>query len=101
MLRDSTAGTPSEYPFLSILQHLMLIRDDFWARWVTDGCVLLMCQRCQLFLAKSGYILQSKIPIAQYITETKILIIMHLNMRAKNPECQHKILHIGSTVVIS
>ena len=52
MLRHMTAGTPSEQYFLSILQHMMVIRDDFWARpqyfKLLDQCV------SQIVLHKSG-----------------------------------------------
>lgn len=32
MLRNMTQDTPAEVFFLSILQHMLLIRDDYWAR---------------------------------------------------------------------
>ena len=52
MIRYMTAGTPSEQHFLSILQHMMVIRDDFWARpqyfKLLDQCV------SQIVLHKSG-----------------------------------------------
>ena len=32
MLRQMTHGTAAELHFLSILQHMLLIRDDYWAR---------------------------------------------------------------------
>ena len=40
MLRNMTQGTPAEPYFLSILQHLLLIRDDYWARLVVGGVVM-------------------------------------------------------------
>ncbi len=47
-----TAGTASEHHFLSILQHMMVIRDDYWARpqffKLLDQCVT------QIVLHKSG-----------------------------------------------
>ena len=52
MLRHMTAGTASEHHFLSILQHMMVIRDDYWARpqffKLLDQCVT------QIVLHKSG-----------------------------------------------
>lgn len=34
MLCNMTQQTNAEGYFLSILQHMLLIRDDYWARWV-------------------------------------------------------------------
>lgn len=44
MLRSMTQGTPAEVYFLSILQHLLLIRDDYWARSVLDMPAGRLCQ---------------------------------------------------------
>ena len=52
MLRGLTSGTPAGQPFLSILQHLLLVRDDFFARpqyfKLVDKCV------SQIVLHKGG-----------------------------------------------
>jgi hypothetical protein len=52
MLRGLTSGTPAGQPFLSILQHLLLVRDDFYARpqyfKLVDKCV------SQIVLHKGG-----------------------------------------------
>ena len=41
MLTNMTQQTPAEVYFLSILQHLLLVRDDYWARsvWAYVTCV--------------------------------------------------------------
>ena len=36
MLRNMTVGTKAEHYFLSVLQHMLLIRDDYWARYVNN-----------------------------------------------------------------
>ena len=52
MLRGLTSGTPAGPHFLSVLQHLLLVRDDFFARpqyfKLVDKCV------SQIVLHKGG-----------------------------------------------